>query len=172
VRCHTRQVAATKRTTGHRNCLECHENAPHGPAPPPACGTCHTEQAATAPGGHRDCSACHTAHDGGLRQKTCTTCHVQRQDDRHARLRGGCATCHRPHGPKGVATPPVCTDCHTRSALPNLHRLPGHASCRDCHTQHGPPPAGRRADCLTCHAAQVDHEPAATACIGCHPFGR
>jgi hypothetical protein len=174
--CHARRVgssAAVVPGDGHRDCAACHGRDPHAPARPPACASCHQAQARSAPPGHAACRECHDEHRAALRPRatTCTGCHADRRSGPHAGLAQGCASCHRAHGPGGVARPPACADCHDRRGLPMLHRITEHATCSDCHTAHAPP-ADRRADCLRCHTDRRDHEPAASGCTGCHPFSR
>jgi hypothetical protein len=116
---------------------------------------------------------------------TCASCHADRTGGEHAGIKGGCATCHRPHGPEGApgpglrgpARPPSCATCHKPASLPGLHQQPEHraiADCKGCHRPHEPAPNAERATCLGsgCHAAQRDHEPAARVCNGCHVFKR
>jgi hypothetical protein len=40
-----------------------------------------------------------------------------------------------------------------------------------CHIAHEAAPRDDRATCIACHRAQARHEPTATRCAGCHPFG-
>ncbi|HLL20877.1 MAG TPA: hypothetical protein VK427_02040, partial [Kofleriaceae bacterium] len=85
-----------------------------------------------------------------------------------------CASCHRAHGggAPGVERPPACTTCHTANQRPSLHRVnPGHASCASCHVAHERAARDDRATCMTCHDKLKNHEPQATRCAGCHPFG-
>ena len=174
--CHAGGIGRTpaiRVSTGHGECGNCHGHDPHAPAAPPACGTCHGEQASTAPAGHARCTACHDQHRGSLlpRVASCTGCHADRARGPHAAIDGGCARCHRPHGPGGNPAPPPCATCHDRSALPFMHRIAGHATCGTCHRSHSPPRADR-ATCLACHTDRRDHEPTAASCSGCHPFSR
>ena len=46
----------------------------------------------------------------------------------HASVPGGCETCHRPHGPGGIASPPACASCHATAQLPALHTVPAHGT--------------------------------------------
>jgi hypothetical protein len=96
----------------------------------------------------------------------CESCHVDRTTTPHAKL--GCQTCHRPHGPNGVATKPACTQCH--SNLPGMHQMAQHANCRDCHTAHAPQIRDRET-CLRCHTDRRQHVPDAVQCQACHTFG-
>jgi hypothetical protein len=47
----------------------------------------------------------------------------------------------------------------------------GHDRCASCHVAHEAAPRDDRATCLACHPSQLTHEPTATRCAGCHPFG-
>ena len=152
----------------HKNCVGCHE--PHSATLKKPCSGCHEDQAKTAPKDHQKCRECHEPHSATV-IKQCTDCHADRTSGIHAKVKGSCSTCHRPHGPKGSATPPTCTTCHERAALPSLHKVAKHEECRDCHQSHGAQRHRTRAACLTCHTEQVSHEPDAKLCIGCHPFG-
>jgi predicted CXXCH cytochrome family protein len=42
--------------------------------------------------------------------------------------------------------------------------------CVQCHAAHGTEAPGARQMCLTCHEEQVDHQPEAKRCDGCHAF--
>jgi hypothetical protein len=172
--CHATRVgprAAIAVGDAHRDCTRCHGGDPHAPKAPPACGTCHADEADTAPDGHADCVRCHEPHGATRRRraKTCTGCHADRDDGPHRGVDGGCRTCHRPHGPGGVASPPACTTCHDRP-LPRLHAERGHGTCSDCHQSHAPPPTDPQT-CRRCHTDRRDHEPDAASCLGCHLFG-
>jgi hypothetical protein len=172
--CHAGRVggsAAVATSTGHAECSNCHGTDPHDPATPPKCGTCHGDQAKSAPAGHATCTECHDQHAGKLRPRvaTCTPCHADRLAGPHRGVDGGCVTCHRAHGPDGVASPPACATCHDRNGLPLMHQQKGHATCTDCHQPHAPPPSGRDV-CLRCHTDRRDHEPDSTSCTSCHPF--
>jgi hypothetical protein len=175
-RCHTAESTRSAANAGHRDCTGCHARANHDPKRVPVpCATCHITEAATANPGHaKACATCHDPHDGKRTPAAaCVKCHPERgaADQPHAQLPGGCASCHRAHGPKGVAKRPDCLDCHDRKTLPNLHQGAGHARCIDCHGAHLAGPRRDRASCLRCHAAQREHEPGAPVCSGCHPFG-
>jgi len=71
-----------------------------------------------------------------------------------------------------VAALPACVSCHPAAQRPALHRVANHGTCSTCHVAHEAAPRDDRATCLSCHKAQVNHEPAATRCGSCHPFGR
>ena len=90
----------------------------------------------------------------------------------HDAVKGGCLTCHRPHGPDGIASPPACATCHKSAELPGLHTVPAHTACAGCHSSHGPPRPDRATCTGSCHADRKDHEPQATSCAGCHVFRR
>lgn len=170
-RCHSTESREV--TAGHTECTGCHEDA-HRPAPRAnACASCHATEHATAPQGHRECASCHEAHDGELvAGATCASCHATQARSEHGSARTPCASCHRPHGPNGVSTPPRCASCHTAS-LPGLHSLPDHRQCTDCHDAHEIEVSSDRAACTTaCHQRMRDHEPEARDCAACHPFGR
>lgn len=165
--CHVRQVFQLTGHPGHSRCEGCHE--PHRPGRPVDCATCHTAQATTAPAGHADCSSCHEQHTRG-RRAACASCHAEKTATPHMAVVDGCLDCHRPHGPGGSPSPRNCQSCHDPTALPSLHRIEKHQSCTDCHGVHQPTVPGRDV-CLACHTEQIDHEPAAATCNGCHPFG-
>ncbi len=185
--CHT--PVASKVNPGHATCTDCHAGGPHAPrAPVAACASCHQAQASTAPGGHQRCAQCHSPHDGALLpQATCESCHKDRtrghgeppSQGQRAGLalshRGPlpCSTCHRAHGPKGVAAPPACTTCHTKTALPRLHSVYWHQQrCENCHAAHEPTGKSDRATCVACHKDRAAHEPTAKVCATCHPFAQ
>jgi hypothetical protein len=160
-----------------------------------ACNSCHAEQATSAPIGHRDCLVCHRPHDGGLlpSSQRCTGCHVDRVRGHGAprsiamstALSGRqglalirpqalqCASCHRAHGPAGVAKPPPCSTCHDVMALPGLHqRTVQHRDCATCHAAHETTARSDRTTCLLCHQDRRDHEPSSALCATCHPFSQ
>jgi hypothetical protein len=171
--CHAKAIAsapAIATSDGHARCASCHTAAAHRPnAPRPACSSCHAAQASTAPAGHADCKACHDVHSGKRRPDArCESCHASRTQTPHARIPGGCASCHRPHGPNGRASPPACTQCH--ASLPGMHKIAKHATCADCHTAHAPQVRDRER-CLRCHTTLRQHEPNAVLCQACHTFG-
>jgi hypothetical protein len=167
--CHDKKAASV--SAGHADCGRCHEThtgARHAIAKD--CASCHGPEATTAPVGHRDCSSCHDTHSGKQKQM-CSSCHADRAAGVHLSIDGGCRSCHRPHGPDGTAAPPTCTSCHETRKLPAMHTIADHQDCAKCHTPHAERSIGR-ATCLAgCHAEQKNHEPGATACQACHPFG-
>ncbi len=174
-RCHDAQVKAVAPRTGHADCRGCH-GEPHAPTKKPACQTCHAQEAATAPKGHAQCTSCHEPHSGSLgNHASCTSCHTGKDKALHGNVSHGgaqgCASCHRPHGPKGLASPPACTTCHAAAKLPGLHAKPTHAaSCTSCHSSHAPPHPDRATCTSTCHVDRKNHQPEAKLCIGCHVF--
>ncbi|MCE9574417.1 MAG: hypothetical protein K8W52_14815 [Deltaproteobacteria bacterium] len=168
--CHG-EKARTTAGTGHGACLQCHRSAAHVPeAPRPACTTCHTAEASSAPAGHSNCISCHAGaeHNPRTPRPACASCHKDRVRGHGAAL--ACTTCHRAHGPSGVAVKPACTTCHAIAALPGLHQQAKHQNCTTCHDAHGAQPRSDRATCTTCHKDRVAHEPLAEKCSGCHPF--
>ncbi len=183
--CHATEAKIAR--TGHSACASCH-GATHTPSPKPGCRGCHAAEANSAHAGHSACTSCHDAHSGSLAKvtaatstpntgranATCPTCHAAKSRTLHGTLPGaGCATCHRAHGPQGVATPPSCTSCHTPAKLPGLHAVGAHASkCASCHTAHAPPHADRATCTTSCHENRRTHQPEATLCTGCHVFRR
>jgi hypothetical protein len=180
--CHAGEQRATSRARagGHRDCRTCHTGGAHTPSTAPAaCASCHTEQRATATAGHTECRTCHDPHAGALLATAarCQSCHTEQANAHHARIDNGCNACHRVHGPGGVAKPPTCATCHDTARLPTLHKLKDHQTCGDCHDVHERTPKAPRATCTTagCHTQVkgmpvAQHEPAATTCVGCHPF--
>jgi predicted CXXCH cytochrome family protein len=167
--CHEKKTELVAMNTGHAECRNCH--VPHAPLPPKtACIGCHNAEGQTAPQGHQKCTGCHDPHSG--QKPACTNgCHQDKRTSIHGTIDGGCQKCHRPHGPKGIASPPACTSCHAANKLPALHTVPQHANCRSCHTTpHQPPPADRAACTGSCHTDRRNHIPGATRCTGCHDF--
>jgi hypothetical protein len=170
-KCHATEVTAAATNRGHADCTTCHGPSTHAPAPAPTCGNCHAKERASAPQGHQKCLGCHDAHAGApLAQVACSSCHTQQAASQHAAVPGGCETCHRPHGPGGVASPPACTNCHARAQLPALHSVQAHAQCSSCHASHEPPRSDRASCTGSCHADRRDHQPQAQVCTGCHVF--
>lgn len=168
--CHSKETKLVNR--GHADCASCHKTAAHQPqSPPPSCSTCHTAQASSAPRGHQACESCHDPHKGTRRPSaTCASCHTKEASRGHG-PDVACASCHRAHGPNGVATSPSCASCHPAAKRPALHAVKGHHACDACHSSHELAPRDDRATCLSCHRDQTKHEPSATRCAGCHPFG-
>jgi hypothetical protein len=180
--CHAREVSLTNKmhdarpatvTSDHTTCASCHGASTHAPTAAPPCATCHAEEQKTAPTGHQACTSCHDAHSGEtLPQAECKTCHAKEAASPHGALSSGCASCHRPHGPKGPDKAPACASCHAKPELPALHQVAAHGSCAGCHDSHGPPRSDR-ATCTTgCHADRRQHHPEAPTCAGCHVFRR
>ena len=184
VRCHSKvekQVA-----TGHAACAGCHGDDAHAPVTKVACGSCHIKEKTTAPKGHDACGSCHAPHAGTLligaiarptalavTAAFCTSCHAAKKTAQHATVPGGCANCHRPHGPTGTASPPACITCHAPASLPGLHLVKEHAAkCESCHGGHSAPSATRDTCTGSCHAARKTHQPEAATCQGCHIFGK
>ncbi|MDB4935087.1 MAG: Cytochrome c family protein [Labilithrix sp.] len=170
--CHAPKAAAVAARPGHAECGACH-GAAHAPAKRPACVTCHAQETATAPRGHSVCTQCHDSHSGSLgTHALCTSCHAEKPKQQHGALPGaGCATCHTPHGPKGVTTPPACTSCHAKPKLEGLHSVGAHdASCASCHSSHSAPRSDRATCTSSCHLDRRDHQSAAKVCKGCHMF--
>ncbi|MBE7450013.1 MAG: hypothetical protein HS111_14265 [Kofleriaceae bacterium] len=127
--------------------------------------------ARTAPRGHQRCADCHEPHGGERRPAaTCASCHAGPARTGHG-PKVACESCHRAHGPSGPATPPTCASCHPAATRPGLHRAKGHDRCESCHRAHEARPRADRATCSTCHTGIANHEPGATSCIACHPFG-
>jgi hypothetical protein len=153
---------------GHQVCTGCHE--PHAGGVATDCKTCHVREFASAPAGHQICTNCHEPHSGSSARAQCTTCHAAEAATPHGTLSTGCATCHRPHGPSGVASAPACTSCHALATLPGLHAKPQHQDCARCHGGHGDAPDAARGACLTCHVDRKTHFPNAPRCANCHLF--
>jgi hypothetical protein len=169
--CHAREVASASRNAGHSACTTCHGTSTHSPAKAPACGTCHAVEQKTAPPGHQKCTSCHDPHSGErLPVSACASCHKMEAASAHAKVKGGCATCHEAHGPKGVPAPPQCATCHAAASLPGLHTVTAHAECTQCHAFHEPPRSDRATCTTSCHADRRTHQPQAVSCSGCHVF--
>ncbi len=153
----------------HADCGRCH--TAHNPRSDlPTCASCHATESETAPAGHAKCSACHDTHRANVpAANACATCHQDRTQGPHHTAKTPCTSCHRAHGPEGVASPPACSTCHAVGKLPSLHQVTKHQTCESCHTSHEGPRADR-ATCLTCHTDREKHEPTAKRCDGCHTF--
>ncbi len=166
--CHSKQLFTMH--PGHAACDQCHE--PHSGSQKTACQSCHREQQQTAPPGHQDCARCHDGHSGArLPSAECESCHQSQARSLHHDIAGGCANCHRAHGPSGPATPPACTSCHQRSSLPALHAVPEHGDCARCHSGHQKHVGFERENCLSCHEPQRQtHFPESPRCSSCHLF--
>ena len=164
--CHQREAALVK--PGHARCTGCHE--PHSGAQAAPCGSCHRAEQQTAPKGHQLCTNCHEPHVGLPTQKVCADCHRAEQQSAHGRINTGCQTCHRPHGPTGVASVPPCASCHRGGNLPGLHAEPKHQPCTLCHSGHEAAAVSKRTICLSCHKDRADHFPQSPRCAGCHLF--
>jgi len=164
--CHASESGAVR--SGHGQCANCHE--PHSGAKVAGCGTCHAAEATSAPAGHSQCSNCHEPHTGSaVPGKACVSCHATEAKTPHAKLAGGCNTCHRAHGPQGLAVPPVCTTCHQVTGLSGLHQIPNHQACTNCHGGHGEQTNLARGACLSCHQDRKTHF-AEARCASCHLF--
>jgi hypothetical protein len=123
----------------------------------------------TAPAGHQECTNCHEQHTG-QQKVACAGCHSSEAASPHGKVEGGCTTCHRPHGPEGIAAPPACPTCHEVAKLPGLHSVAKHQDCLMCHKGHDDPTAAVRVPCLGCHTDRKDHFPNAPSCASCHLF--
>lgn len=173
-KCHQREVTLASANKGHADCTSCHGGVTHTPRPGAACSTCHAKEASSAPEGHQTCTNCHDQHRGKTeKQANCPSCHTDRVDGPHEDVKGGCETCHRPHGPGGVQKPPACTTCHQKATLPGLHQMPAHDTCTTCHSSHfGPHPTRETCTSSGCHVDRKTHQPQAQLCNGCHVFRR
>lgn len=165
--CHARENNEANK--GHSKCVGCHE--PHSGSKQAACGSCHKPEQSTAPAGHQECKNCHSPHSGKQTNSGCESCHANQAKTHHGHVSTGCATCHRAHGPSGVASPPSCTSCHAQANLPGLHQKDKHTDCRRCHSGHGEAaPSADRTRCDGCHANKTNHFPDAPRCTNCHLF--
>jgi hypothetical protein len=166
--CHQKERAQTN--AGHARCAGCHE--PHAGAVSTTCGSCHRAEQASAPAGHQACRNCHEAHTGSPAAAPCAKCHEPEARTAHGAISATCESCHRPHGPRGVAKAPACTTCHERATLGGLHQVSRHSTCTNCHGGHGDKPGARREGCLSCHTDRKQHFPDAPSCSSCHLFGK
>jgi hypothetical protein len=164
--CHQREAKLAN--PNHQACTQCHE--PHSGAQSAACGSCHRAEQQTAPKGHQACVSCHEPHAGLPAQKACADCHRDEKQSPHGQLGSGCQTCHRPHGPKGVASVPACSTCHQLAKLPGLHQEAKHQPCGRCHSGHEDPSAPKREICVGCHKDRTNHFPQSPRCASCHLF--
>lgn len=164
--CHAREAGLVK--SGHATCTGCHE--PHSGAQGAACGTCHRAEQQTAPKGHQACASCHEPHAGLPAVKACNQCHATEAASPHGTVGTGCQTCHRPHGPKGVASVPACTSCHAVAKLPGLHSEAKHQPCQRCHAGHEAANTPKREICVGCHQDRKTHFPESPRCASCHLF--
>ena len=156
---------------GHDQCRDCHVKSAHTPKATAECSTCHEDQVKGMTKGHEACVECHTPHEGKVK-KACMDCHTEKRGGRHEKEEANCQQCHRSHGPEGPEAPKACASCHDKP-LPGLHALEDHRECATCHGFHDKGPRRGRSSCMTdCHQAQLEHEPTATSCVGCHPFER
>ncbi|HTA90225.1 MAG TPA: hypothetical protein VK745_11635 [Polyangiaceae bacterium] len=153
---------------GHQLCTGCHE--PHAGGIATACKTCHVQEFASAPVGHQLCTNCHEPHSGSTARVQCASCHAVQAASPHGKITTGCATCHRPHGPGGIASMPACTSCHALATLPGLHAQAQHHDCARCHGGHADAPDAARSACLSCHTDRKKHFPDAPRCANCHLF--
>jgi hypothetical protein len=165
--CHKAEAAVAR--PGHIKCQSCHE--PHDGSLVADCKTCHSAEQRSAPVGHQTCTGCHDQHSGKVAAAPCAKCHLTEAASMHGKVAEGCTSCHRPHGPSGIASPPACTSCHEKSKLPGLHALAQHQACQNCHKAHDEKPTSLRALCVTCHKDRQDHFPNAPMCGSCHLFG-
>jgi len=165
-KCHAHEGGLVK--AAHARCTQCHE--PHSGAQTATCGSCHKPEQQTAPQGHQACTSCHEPHQGLPVKKACTACHAAEAKSPHAQVATGCQTCHRPHGPKGVASVPACFSCHATAQLPGLHSEPKHQACLKCHTGHDNAAAPKRTECSACHKDRQNHFPESPRCASCHLF--
>jgi hypothetical protein len=170
-RCHEAETKLVATNKGHGACLSCHVST-HKETAPPTCQSCHAAETKSAPTGHQTCDTCHAKHSGKLTTgAACTTCHAKKQTGPHVGVKNGCQTCHRAHGPNGVASPPTCQSCHETSKLAGLHGAKGHTDCLKCHSSHAAPKATHE-NCTNagCHTNRKAHQPDAKSCIACHVF--
>ncbi len=184
LRCHDRDQGRVARVGAHADqpCDECHQPH-HWPGTlHRACTECHVDKQ-THHAGLRGCRDCHAVHEatrvtlaiaGGQSERTgpgavCVRCHATQPAALHVDARANttghpsCATCHQPHGPRGIAAR-ACAECHRDQPMlaPTKH------ACASCHDPHV---GGAVKACTTCHQQVVSH-PKPTpqgACIGCHP---
>jgi hypothetical protein len=164
--CHHREAGLVN--AAHTRCLGCHE--PHSGAQGTPCGSCHQAERQSAPAGHQACTNCHEPHAGLPALKACPECHKPEEHSAHGQIASGCETCHRPHGPKGVAAVPTCTNCHALASLPGLHTEAKHQPCTQCHRGHDDPSSMPRQVCVGCHRDRENHFPESPRCVGCHLF--
>lgn len=143
-------------------------------------------------------SSCHAnlllspgAHDANTDQRSCNSCHVNEDPDRHEfrfAANGGqlCNTCHaeltqreHKHAPANMG---LCSFCHSahETQYPGLLKFPPEALCVSCHnkmvpdgvkTVHGPVEKGQCTACHDAHSADIDEHLVAEVpqlCFSCH----
>ncbi len=171
-KCHAAKVSAVKKQDGHDTCTSCHREMPHGiDVAPQPCGACHTEIKSKVSEGHAVCTKCHEPHLATAELPSCAKCH-QKEAKFHPKGHDNCVQCHEQHSGKQKPGVSDCTTCHERSSLAGLHNEPKHLEngCVQCHAAHGTEAPGKRQMCVGCHEEQVDHQPDAKRCDGCHAF--
>lgn len=136
-----------------------------------SCKECHgpilTATAKVKKQGHAKCADCHAGlpHKPADSPKGCTECHKDKPSTGKGHVK--CLDCHEKHD---GSTEKGCVACHKLAELEGLHAEKKHQTCGDCHTVHSRKPGYQRDGCLACHKEQVNHEPKAERCTGCHLF--
>jgi hypothetical protein len=163
---------------GQVTCVSCHPfwvRKGDQPLTPWVCLDCHRRPQGTKRNVEihdAACFFCHRPHRAPFtRPPDCVVCHQVglvhgAKGDTVAQT---CMKCHEQHRPAAEATR-ECVACHTPAELQGLHAEKKHQACADCHAAHTRKPGSQRAVCLSCHKEQVNHEPKAERCTGCHLF--
>ncbi len=182
---------AARQEQVHRTCQECHDKqqVTLKPTGDTSCTACHLDATAVVPADHQPKAQWQRDHGKAAVTQSCTQCHTSDKS---------CTECHAGepmphpagflayHGQRAVASPAVCTACHS-SSNPARPDAP-HASaqfCADCHagqpmphpdaylSAHGGDALKSPAACQACHSGENPARPTAAHasgafCAACH----